>query len=517
MRRREGTAVLLLACSIFYGNLLARTLEKVRVSPSGRDECLYWVYEAIEHLKTSGTLQGNLTSSRPMSRLELARIIGQVSEEGLSPYDLWLLRRLRVEFGRELILLGLPADSKAREPTLEIERGGDILSLDDMYLYEDGALSAEDGRTELISELNLRMGMEFGDRIAFYDRAILHAGNVGGESDTQPIVGPIVPDFEIFIEEAYLSFKVLDFDVDIGKERLKWGPGYHGNLLISKTSVPLDLIRISKKWGPAKLTFMSSYFERNKFLSAQRIEMRISPWLFVGISEAAVYSGRPSPQYLNPILPYYLSQRYFGEGDDNICGLLDFELLPLTGVRVYGEILNDDYVVDPPDVPDKWGFLVGGHLRPLCILPSSRIDSWIRLEYAQIQKWVYTHRSVVNCFSFSDTVLIGHFIGPDADLFGSEIGLFFSPNISLKAFYRFARKGEGTIDDPWVRGQDHHPPFPSGTVEVQNQAGLKCYLYPFQRLEVALSGIYSNFRNRGNQADADEEIETLQLQLFYHF
>ncbi len=517
MSRYERVALLLIASSILYGNLLALTLEKVRLSPKAKDEPLYWVYDALEHLKTSRAFHSTPTLSRPMGRLELARITGRISEQGLSPYDRWLLGRLRAEFGRELLLLGLPIDPKVRKPALEVAKGGDVLALDNLYLYEDGEISSNGEKAELISELNLTMGMEFGDRLAFCDRVTVHAGNVGGASDTQPIIGAL-PDFEIFIEEAYLSLNVFDFDIDIGKERLKWGPGYYGNLIMSPTPIPMDLIRVTKEWGPARLTFMSSYFERNKFLSAQRIGVRIFPWLSLGISEAAVYSGRPSPQYLNPILPYYLSQRYFGEGNDNICGLLDFELLPLKGVRLYGEVLDDDYVLDPPDVPDKWAFLLGGHLRPLCLLPGSRVDGWIRFEYAQVRKWTYTHRSVVNSYSFSDTMIIGHPIGPDADLLDSEIGLFFHPRISLKTYYRSARQGEGRIDQPWVKGDDDpHPSFPSGTVETLNQTGLKLYLYPLERLEVALGGSYSSFRNIGNEPNNYEEIGTLGLQLFYHF
>ena len=48
---------------------------------------------------------------------------------------------------------------------------------------------------------------------------------------------------------AYLKFKLPWFDLQIGQDNLRWGPGYHGALLVSENPTSLDLIKLQASYN----------------------------------------------------------------------------------------------------------------------------------------------------------------------------------------------------------------------------------------------------------------------------
>jgi hypothetical protein len=135
--------------------------------------------------------------------------------------------------------------------------------------------------------------------------------------------------------------------------------------------------------------------------------------------------------------------------------------------------LIDDYRYDSvPPAPNKLGYLAGLESFPLEGL-------LVGGEYVHIDKWVYTQRKAINQY-IKDTKCIGHWLGPDADLYKLMLDYRtpFGLNFGLSPSY--IRQGEGRIDLPFEDepGADPSPPFPSGVVQKTRELSASIEFFP---------------------------------------
>ena len=77
---------------------------------------------------------------------------------------------------------------------------------------------------------------------------------------------------------AYMKFRLPWFDVLIGQDSIKWGPGYRGNLVISNNPLPFDMIKLMANYQNVSFTAFTGILEdldpkiNEKFISGHRIE-----------------------------------------------------------------------------------------------------------------------------------------------------------------------------------------------------------------------------------------------------
>ena len=72
---------------------------------------------------------------------------------------------------------------------------------------------------------------------------------------------------------AYAKFKLPWFELLIGKDNLSWGPGRHGNLLLSSNPLPMDMIQIQAQYGKVgfqAFTAITESLHGKKTLSGHR-------------------------------------------------------------------------------------------------------------------------------------------------------------------------------------------------------------------------------------------------------
>ena len=121
--------------------------------------------------------------------------------------------------------------------------------------------------------------------------------------------------------DAYLKFKLPWFELQIGQDKLRWGVGYHGTLLVSENPTAIDMIRLKASFKHLTFCAFTAILEdensevNEKFLSGHRIEGYFWDRLGVGLSEVIVYGDRFELSYVNPVNVYLVDMVTTERGD----------------------------------------------------------------------------------------------------------------------------------------------------------------------------------------------------------
>jgi hypothetical protein len=465
------------------------------------------LYPGLERWRAKGLLPGIGLDTRPLTWRELNLWLSAIDADDprLDDYDRFLLQVLQKEIGME------------GKPVYRFDAPQGEAAFVDVFPFAEGLLETEEDttRTNLTFETSLALRTRFGGNIGSYTRIAFHAGHTDlGPGESDPITW-VLPGFELPVREAYVMAQIGSFTLELGRDKAMWGPGIQ-SLILNRTEEPLDLVRISTPFGPMKLTVILSLLDedQDKYLAAQRLEIRPFPWLNVGISESVVFSERVSLSYLNPVIPYYMIQRYYGEDRDNILGAFDFSVFPYPGLEVYGQLLMDDARVgaEYDSFPDKWALLAGFSWAN----PMGLENTQLRAEYARVSKYTYTHKSHVNDYTFRDTFLLTHDLGNDAEGLYVELRRFFRLPVIVTLSAEVTRRGEGRVKIPWEDTWEYfRDPFPSGVVEEKRAIALELDWNPLGAWELILEGGFTTFENFGHVRGDDREVFSAALSARY--
>lgn len=395
--------VVCLACIAFPASLSARTSVNVPLDS--------WVYNSLDLLEAFGLIKSALSGMRPYSRLEAARL----TAEGIKRWDKLPdreksvgftartlipshLERLKKEFEAELaefsILEGPRADTYLKPI--------DEVAFKYLYQTDDPVLRPQRGNppTHAISPVTNNFGRTYRkhhnfsvalqgegrlwNRLAFFYRPLLMVSE--GEGG------------EIQLEKGYIKAGVAGLELQIGRDSLWWGPGYHGALLMTNNARPFNMIRLSNP-HPFDLPFLG-LFKFNLFLSqldygppnankpllyGLRLNFKPHPIFELGVSHVVVFKGRDGGDVACWDYLRILSGTVNREGtplDSNQQAALDFRLrwlnfdriLPLArSLKFYGELGSEgmNYPLD------RLAFMLGFTLYDLFLLGSLNL----RVEY----------------------------------------------------------------------------------------------------------------------------------------
>ncbi|MFH1501901.1 MAG: capsule assembly Wzi family protein [Candidatus Eisenbacteria bacterium] len=313
-----------------------------------------------------------------------------------------------------------------------------------------------------------------GENLGFYaDSTILLEKQDGPRTERLSSRARTWRGFSVSADRAYVRYERENLGIAIGRRGAAWGRSPRGRLLVSGTAPTLDGVEARFRVGSLTLQALHAFLERagtdgavgdtlrgdRVFLAAHRAVFSCS-WGSLGLGEAVVYSGSiPDPAYLNPLLPYYVSQ-HNERANDNILWSLDFAARPVRGLEVWGEFLVDDLQYDrDTGHPDKYGATVGA-----AYYGTFDSKDWeLTCEYTNVRKWTYTHH-VTEHRHTHDGRPLGFELGPDADRAVVELVYHPSALWGVSAGYSFSREGEGSATVPFVEGEDDEPTFPSGDV-----------------------------------------------------
>jgi len=336
---------------------------------------------------------------------------------------------------------------------------------------------------------------------------------------------------------AYALFKTPWFGLLLGKDKLYWGPGRHGALLVSDNPLPMNMVKLIAQYpsGPFQLQkgphikfhaftgALGSGISR-KYMSGHRVEMNVRDRINLGIAETIVFANRFETIYLNPLQIYTVTELPVkvirGEGKespDNVLISGDFELL-LKNLSVYGELMIDDF---QPNYGWRsyrhWGSKFGLLFGLYYINPFSFPDSEFRLEYAFINQYAYTHDNNTNYTSFDS--VIGHWIGSDADDLWVNFKHWFTGDFHTSVSFELKRHGEGNVNKPHPLDApfEEEWEFLSGITESISSVSLSLSYTSVGRYSAEFAYTLSRVKNVDNQLNRNATEHQLVLQGNYRF
>ncbi len=393
----------------------------------------HWSYDAVERLVLAGLADRRVLNTKPLTRIEMARIVAAVIEKVRDENDPVRYRRrdleptlyaLVDEFKPELADLGVEPYSLngTVKPALSVQplnliesRGG--WAGDEVKLENAQGRSTADGIQGQVSLLS---------RAEWQDTAAV---------SLNPEVRVDKDSVRLRLHEGYLKVAQWGMSLQAGRESISWGPGFHGSMLFSNNAEPLDNIRFTTDafvppWyfrylGPTKLTFLLGRLEEDRHVprakvAAFRVDLSPFPFLEFGVSGAAQFGGEGReisldevPAFLKDLLgPQGATDRFNHNDLFAIDATLRFanvdRILPIgRDLALYGEIVGDDFSGSSP-LPENPAFMVGTYLTS----PFGLSETDWRVEYAQTSTISFNHFIYRSGFSFEGRPL-SHFIGTD--------------------------------------------------------------------------------------------------------
>ena len=531
--------LLILIIIIFYiiptKTILASPLPSINVPLDS------WAYSVIFRLETLQAFEGNSTvalNTTPLTRFEVASLIDtalynlQKGKVELKQADLLLMEKLAKEFHAELSTLNL--DSPI-ESTLKIEP----YFTQRMNLFYPENINLE--KLNLLSELGAKISTTTSENTVLYLNVLAHTeGEASFQAQIkQTYINLNLPSFKITISDnvSFLpdSMVISNFSLLVGKDHMRWGPGYQGSLALSDNSAAFDMFKYSgtidlnnSGESIAKISFtkffslLDALDEQNRYFSGQRLEYRPTPTLTLGLTETAIISQESSILFLNPlpfIPPYYATWWIAGmfEPQEVNCNVaLDAEINLTQKIKLYGEWMVDDFIFAPwkNPFPNRTGFLAGAYFAD----PLGSGNTDFRIEYTHINNYVYFPR-----YSWQDYLYqgeyIGHSLGPDADQLYLELTHNLSDRLNLSLSYNQERHGEGQIgiplpSDPIIANENI---FLSGIIEKQQAYQVQLSYTISPQWEFSVGTIWENIKNKDNNIGVDEKNTYLQIELNYQF
>ena len=491
----------------------------------------HWAYQYFDRLETKGLFKGLHSRTLPMTRTEIANIISEIDSNiikgnsKLSTTDYRRLEQLEGEFHEELVRLNVSADSLLHERHLfSWSEADNIIHADADFGFNldvrkgDQYPSAKRTSHTTLGGI-LRGGFKENLSFLVFVRNTMHRGIDISERNFDLSKGRPL-DFagkNAYTDEAiaYFILKLPWFEVEVGRNNAKWGPGYRGSLALSAQNPLFDMIKLKVPFKRFQFTAfhgnLNSSYGR-KYLAAHRLDIQIAPWLYVAGSEAVVYGNRGMEfQYLNPIMPYHVAEHHLGDKDNNTISF-DFTAFPMKNLKFYGELFLDDYTLSENFFKyygNKWAFLSGA----FWIEPFGLKNIDLRLEFARVEPFVYTHKDSMNIYQNYDQS-IGHWLGPNAENWYFEINYNPTRDLSFALSLERVRKGEGDLAKPWKPEYGTEKNFLKCVVEKRSISGFKVTDQIFRDVFLSLKifGIQTNNLGRvknKNSFDTQVNFELL--------
>jgi Capsule assembly protein Wzi len=424
-------------------------------------------YDDLERLVTAGLADRTLLNTKPLSRVEAARIVARAIERirrdesgGLNTRrDLEpVLDRLMEEFKVELAGLGVRLSEGAPPPGMFSFTPIDRAQVFAAYASQQLSLANEQGRSlqrGANGGLTFESRMQIGDFLTFY---------------VQP---------ELLVNEDYTSARLAtgyvkltlwNIELLFGRDSLAWGPGYHNTLLLSNNAQPLDQIRLGSaepfflpwigQWvGPMKtLIFLAQLEERRDHphtkLAGMRFTVSPASFLELGISRVVMFDGGTpylslskypaaifNPSFGNdPAHPEERTNNLFSVDGELRFRNLDRYFFPSRDLRLYGEFYWDDTCGECGPSSGVGHFLASnflpkgstvggvGGVHFLGLFGQDWLDA--RIEYAQTSPQSFNHSEFTSGY-WTRGHVISDFIGTDGrDLF-ARVSARLTPNLML--------------------------------------------------------------------------------------
>lgn len=502
------------------------------------------LYEYLKYFGERDILKDPYSLLSPqMSRKDMALLVDEIIYQlqteqiqilNLTDEELEKLAALIIDLDDELSTLGLKI-IRLNSTTVILDNLKSTLKIDP-YFTQKADLFYQDKDIEDLKELNLfselggKVSATIYENSAFYLDASAYT-DFGWAPNIQEDGIP----FQVQVKQAYITLKTKPFNLQVGRDYMKWGPGYLSSIMLSdnspafnmiKYSGTLDLNDLGGDYGKLHFTKFFSLLDpldrQKRYFLGQRLEYKPVMPLALGLSETVIISQDSSPLFFNPlpfIPPYYATwwiANMLSPQEVNCNVGLDVELNFHPGIKLYGEWMADDIIFFPEEnpYPNRWGFLTGAYFAD----PLGGGNTDFRIEYTHINNYVYFPTHSWQNYLYQDEY-IGHPLGPDADQLYLELTHHLSDKFNLSLSYNYERHGEGQVGiplppDPIIANENI---FLSGIIERKQayQAEISYTISPYWELSVGIT--FENVENKDNNLGEVETNTYLQMELNYQF
>ncbi|MBL7996578.1 hypothetical protein JNM05_14520, partial [bacterium] len=451
-------------------------------APSVNIPLYHFSYDFIEKLETKNVIAPSIAlRNKPYTRNTVLMIIIELDEKlaadpnVLSRSEREYFQKLKGEFHFELTQMGKTFPSDETEKHIidfEPDNSGALsYLLGDAIIEQALDISRYGGQEDTLNETvsftraSGRVRGVLKNSIAFYSdfSSTLIKGSDKtysfGESSQGGVINynPSSDNVYSLSANAYLVIEPKWFRIQFGKDPIIIGPGKHSNLFLSENAGAFDNLRLDVTFDRLKFTYLHGWLRSKplvydgagdlsdrKYIVAHRLEWKALPWLFLAGNESVIYGGRDMEiQYLNPIIPYHISEQYLGDKDNNTMSF-DATAFVLQNVKTYAALYLDDFTTARNPFTywkQTWAVMAGVYW----VEPFQVEDTDFRFEYSRIEPYVYAHKySLINYAHFRSS--LGSSLPPNSDDYFFEIRyrplrkLFFGLN------YELLRHGKGNIE-----------------------------------------------------------------------
>ncbi|RPI76487.1 MAG: capsule assembly Wzi family protein [Desulfobacteraceae bacterium] len=395
------------------------------------------LYPQLELLAGRNLIQSGLFSTKPFTRYEAARLVLEAVKASANhayPFadsSKSIIERLQRDYEEEL------TDLQSGDSAATILKPFEAFSVQYQHVHgpfaffnREGISYHEGGNARAEFQSRAKLGHVFS---FFLQPGILYrenAGNAEGDSETK-----------IRLQKGYATLTLDHSEIQVGRDALWWGPGYHGALLMSNNARPFDMVKWSnseadllpgllKSLGPFRYQIVFSRFNDERkagelvepYFYGLRLDFKPHPYFEVGLSQACLFGGegRRNLSFSDLIRIFYGNKdRSNTKLDSNQQVALDLALMfpdmrrtlfLADSVKVYAEIGAEDMGF----LPDKRAYIFGLALNDFLLMENLRL----RMEYANTVKtaegltvW-YQHGSYPMTH---EGRIFGHHAGTDAD------------------------------------------------------------------------------------------------------
>jgi hypothetical protein len=438
----------------------------------------HWSYDVIDKLVGMGLIQSDLRGTRPITRLEMARLTREAeeafqeayeSEKEKYPATRWeiiraLIDRLKNEFRASLEDL-----SAGGGPNVAIK------PIEDVYLsyrYGSNEFDLENDKGQKYGEgSNVRAGFSthgaFLNHLAYYvNPEYRYTQDLSPKGEA--CCGSEGSELELL--EGYGKLEFFNFEVEVGRDSLWWGPGRHGSLILSTNAKPFDMLKFSNP-RPVVLPWIFKYLGLFKFeafytkleearvipepeFMGYRFNIKPFPFLELAHSRTIMLCGDGSGVKCVTDLSFsdWIDVLFGGEdvgGDLNTNQILGFDIdLNIQNVDRWVPGISSvniwfEYADESGPAPPNSGFVTGIKLGDILLNGKTDFifeyaDNVIRLDVGDLV--FYAHGKYRTGYRYFCDVM-GHTMDADAREYYVRLQHFLTPDWVLGLAYNYQDRG----------------------------------------------------------------------------
>jgi hypothetical protein len=477
-----------------------------------------WTYPALDRVVALCQVKTGLSGTRPLTRLEAARLISEASlKAALYAVPLQvkiLLKRLETEFHAELAYLAAEPGEDSMIPS-KLLRAAEV-----SYTYQDGKDSVATGTDAHQFALNYNnAGIDYdnynngtfslmGDTVLFNHLLLSWQPLVRTRDDHGT---------DVTTKSAVAALSYGGIELSGGRQSLWWGPGRHGSLILTNNAKPLDMVRLTnpspfelpwifKYLGPFRFDLFASRLENDRdvpkpYFTGLRLNVKPAYWLEIGATRTIMLGGKGEPNVdFGDFLTILTGENLNGSNDNsNSLAGIDAKLIfPLLwGVEIYGELVGED---EAGGFFSRNSYMVGAFLPQ--VDPSGILS--LRVEYADTTRIggdspvLYRHGLYTSGYTYEEHIM-GHHVGTDATDLSLLLGIDVSARLSLSLGFDYEERGKSQ------NIQEKH---------AQGDINATWWLSP--KLSLSAGYAYDHVKN-WNFEDGNENFQLATLAIAFQF